>query len=77
VVTKEGKVKFVHEPNFIGVNVTCTECIKSGKTTLPLEKECKICGKHRTISFAPFEFHETKFDKKFTTSISICPLPPA
>jgi hypothetical protein len=33
---------------------------------LPLEKECKICGKYRTISFAPFEFHEKKSIKNLS-----------
>jgi hypothetical protein len=73
IITNKGRTKHVHEPNFIGLIVTCTECIKRGnwKNTISEQHPCKICGPHRTLSFAPFKFEETQVDKTHIFRITI------
>jgi hypothetical protein len=59
--------KFVHEPNFIGLIITCTKCINVGHTGSLKNIGCEICGKYRTLSFSPFDYSDTYVDKKFIT----------
>jgi len=84
IIDKSGKIRYVHEPNFAGINlfvytyiyilwrfiglyIVCSECIENDRWNQPLSsnKPCRICGPHRTISFAPFTFWNTKVDKAF------------
>jgi hypothetical protein len=64
---KLGRTRYVHEPNFVGLHVVCSECIESDIWDKPLDRPCRICGPHRKISFAPFYFHNTKVDHAETT----------
>ena len=60
-ISKTGKEKYIHEPNFIGAIIECTLCISNGKWTKSLKNDpCIICGKNRTVSFAPFVFSQTE-----------------
>jgi G:T-mismatch repair DNA endonuclease (very short patch repair protein) len=62
------KKRFRHKPNFISATIICTECIDKGcwDKTLP-PNGCDICGEHRTMTWAPFEFQGTEVCKKVTT----------
>nr|CAD2139272.1 unnamed protein product [Meloidogyne enterolobii] len=44
-----------HEANFIAAKVTCPDCILE-------EKECKVCGKHRLVTFSHQPFTKTTVD---------------
>jgi hypothetical protein len=67
IYDKKGKTKYVHEPNFVGLHVVCSECIENDIWDKSLDRPCRICGPHRKISFAPFIFHNTKVDHAETT----------
>jgi hypothetical protein len=49
---------------YLGLYIVCTECIANDRWRQPLSPNnaCRICGPHRTISFAPFTYFETKVD---------------
>jgi hypothetical protein len=66
---KLGRIRFVHEPNFVGLYVACSICIENGSWKSPLSTPCKICGPHRSISFAPFQFYKTTVDHQVFTHI--------
>nr|CAD2190267.1 unnamed protein product [Meloidogyne enterolobii] len=50
----------IHEPNFICAKVTCPECILE-------EKECKVCGDKRIVTFSHKAFTRTTVDKMVVT----------
>jgi hypothetical protein len=67
-IVGEKNLKMQHIPNFIGVTVICTNCIREKKWEKPLkekENECFICGQDRTLAFCNFDFTEAKVSKKF------------
>jgi hypothetical protein len=58
-----------HCVNFIAAHVACTECLANENWKESLHgKECKICGSHRSITFAQRPFMETHVDKQITTA---------
>jgi len=58
---------FEHSVNFVCANVFCPECLKKPKNDSSISEECLICGEHRWLTWAPFEYKGTSVDLAVTT----------
>ncbi|KAH7705853.1 hypothetical protein AAVH_26935 [Aphelenchoides avenae] len=50
--------KKLHEPNYVSVHITCTDCIAKGTWENFEQKDCKICGPKKHWKFGAWELPE-------------------
>ena len=67
VPLNDEKNRSIHQVNFVCAKIICTQCIEKQIWHLPLEEVCNICGPHRTRTWSPIDFTETKVDKHVIT----------
>nr|CAD2197229.1 unnamed protein product [Meloidogyne enterolobii] len=62
-----GNNKWMHEPNFIAVKISCPACISTGNWKNN-NTDCSICGENRTITFSHQHYNNTHADQKIISS---------